>query len=278
VLPGGNGTTATESAAPTTHSTTSAPAPPTTTARNTPTKTDTPTPTLPPQRTYQGTTPEPPSRTYNVPIEGDTIMTRHEGALKRAGNFRYNIVTYYRIGNATNVTSETDAMVDLDTRTMSVLQTNDGVTKETYVDESGTGYTQLIDRGISYSRPDPSVTKSSRYTNPSYLWLETLEFSYAGQRFDGGRWYSIYQVNDVDEAGKRIPMPGVGFRRSQVRDVDVEAKIRSDGLIKRIDYRIEGRSGGSTRVYKFSIKYSRLGITNVEQPRWLGTAKRNIDG
>ena len=212
---------------------------------------------------------------YDGPPSAETVENGHEEAIRDAGSYTYNQTVAVN-GSVIDVTSTTTAAVELDPKTyVWERETGDG-SLSVYAPADDRPYVRTqAGSTIRYERAEnESVPNASGFTTPPVAELAgTFNFSANGTaQVDGTRTY-VYEENVSTLNESAVGPIGEALADAEATDATVEVYVRSDGLVKRVDWQLVVEGFGDPTRISLRITYEDVGSTTVEEPSWLAEAE-----
>lgn len=214
-----------------------------------------------------------------APYEGspppEQIEQRHVDALRGAGSFTYRARLDANASVAqfsTNVT----AAVQYDPASRLVEVNTSQASESRYVPPEGPAYGRVVaGDSVTYRRLDAaSIQNVSRYERPPLSNLtRAYDFERAGTATVDGEKTWVYRANATTLNESAVGP--VGEAASQLENVHTTIRlyVRSDGLVKRLQYRVDATVMGRDLSLTYRVTYTDVGSTAVTAPDWLDEAK-----
>ncbi|QZP37840.1 DUF7537 family lipoprotein [Halobaculum magnesiiphilum] len=212
---------------------------------------------------------------YDGPPSAEDVEDGHEEAIRDAGSYTYNQTVSVN-GSVIDVTSNTTAAVELDPETYVWEQETGDGSLSVYAPADDRPYVRTrAGNTIRYDRPEnESVPNVSGFTTPPVAELAgAFDFSANGTaQVDGTRTY-VYEANVSTLNESAVGHVGEALADAEATDATVEVYVRSDGLVKRVDWQVVVEGLGEPTRLSVTITYENVGSTTVEEPSWLEEAK-----
>ena len=214
-----------------------------------------------------------------APYEGapsaEQVEAGHEEALREAGSYTYNQSVSVN-GSLIDVTSNTTAAVELDPETYVWTQETDDRSLAIYAPADDRPYVRTqTGSTIRYERADnESVPNVSAFATPPLAELsDGFDFAANGTaQVDGERTY-LYEANLSTLNESAVGPVGEALAEADATDASVDVYVRSDGLVKRVDWTVVVEGFGDPTRLSLTLTYEDVGSTTVEEPSWLAEAE-----
>ena len=128
---------------------------------------------------------------------------------------------------------------------------------------------------IRYERAEnESVPDASGFTTPPVAELAgAFNFSANGTaEIDGTQAY-VYEANVSTLNESAVGPIGEALADAEATDATVEVYVRSDGLVKRVDWTLVVEGFGEPTRLSVTVTYEDVGSTTVAEPSWLEEAR-----
>lgn len=212
---------------------------------------------------------------YDGVPTAEEVEAGHAAALREAGSFTYNGSTTVN-ASFVEVTSDTVARVELDPATLLVDSGTGETTVSLYAPAEGTAYVRTRSGStVRYERADGASTPNvSRLLSPPVADLSSsFDFAANGTaEVDGTRTY-VYEANASTVNGSATGPLGEALARAEQTEISITLYVRSDGLVKRVDYEVVLTGFGEPARLSAVVTYEDVGSTTVEPPSWLAEAE-----
>ncbi|MFC7068353.1 DUF7537 family lipoprotein [Halobaculum lipolyticum] len=212
---------------------------------------------------------------YEEPPSAEQVEAGHEEALRDAGSYTYTQSVRVN-GSFVDVTSNTTAAVELDPETYRWRQETGDGSLEIYAPADDRPYVRTqAGSTIRYERADnDSVPNASAVaTVPLSDLSEGFDFTANGTaQVDGERTY-LYEANLSTLNESAVGPIGEAFADADATEATVDVYVRSDGLVKRVDWTFVVEGFGEPTRLSLTLAYEDVGSTTVEEPSWLEEAQ-----
>lgn len=214
-----------------------------------------------------------------APYEGapsaEQVEQSHEEALRDAGSYTYNQTVTVN-ASIVEVTSNTTAAVELDPEAY-LLQSQTGEGRfAVYAPADDRPYvrSQFGDT-ITYERGEnESVPNASRFVTPPVSDLSSsFDFTANGTTEVDGTTTYVYEANLSTLNESAVGPVGESLAEAEATNATVTVYVRSDGLVKRLDYEFVVEGFGSPARLSLTLTYEDVGSTTVDEPSWLEEAR-----
>jgi hypothetical protein len=258
----------------------------------------------------QFTKPQPYTET-GADLNGTDLSETHRAGLREAGSFQRTTVVDFQTEEHALHVNRSAAVEQAANRSQSTSRYNstalegDGFLSTTYSNENATYRRLAVDVGnqrvTRYDAASPPYTDgvltvspvtASEATQADLIGttVDDVEWTQRGVKRYDGEWVTRYEAagsenfSDVSspvlDAGRTDETDRSAVPEEldvDVRSINATLLVGPDGVVRRLDLRAVGTTGGQSIEMRLAVSTEDVGTTTVEQPDWLDEAQSRTD-